>query len=315
MARDIGAGADGTLKIIDLSGHVFTWGDGWQENHNVGSVSRIAVAPDGRAWIVTTDGTIYQQTGPSSWKQVHNALAMDISVAADGTVWIATKGGGTRKLTDTSSSMWTEMGVLGSQAYNIAAHNYAYATRTDGAIFKEETYAAPLPAPPPAPLLPLPNPVTDPIVFDGNTSATVALGTLPASFTVSAEVRIDASSQWQHVIELGGLEHGMTGAPFRLEVGNEGQWYVAIGDGTSYAEATIPGAWTYGSWTPITVTYNQGVCKLYENGQLLHTFTADKDVTLAEGSLILGSYQGNQRYFQGGLRNVSITAGETPPVQ
>ncbi len=49
--------------------------------------------------------------------------------------------------------------------------------------------------------------------------------------------------------------------------------------------------------------------------KLLHTFTADKDVTLAAGSLILGSFQGTQRYFQGGLRNVSITEGETPPGQ
>ena len=93
----------------------------------------------------------------------------------------------------------------------------------------------------------------DLVEFDGSTSSTVALGTLPASFTVSAEVRVGASSQWQHVIEFGGVEHG-NDAPFRLEVGNEGQWYVAVGDGASFSAADIQGAWNYGSWTQITVT-------------------------------------------------------------
>lgn len=148
--------------------------------------------------------------------------------------------------------------------------------------------------------------------FGGGDANTVGQVQLPNAFAVHAEVRVDASSQWNHVIEVGGAEWEFN-APFRLEVGDEGQWYVAVGDGASFAEAEIAGTWRYGDWVRVLFTYDGTTGHLYEaNGlqaeyELLGSFNAGKDVTKAAGSLVLGSYAGTSRYFKGALRNVSLT--------
>ena len=41
---DVGIGADGTVRIINSIGYIFTLTDtGWEENHNLGNASSIAV--------------------------------------------------------------------------------------------------------------------------------------------------------------------------------------------------------------------------------------------------------------------------------
>ena len=151
------------------------------------------------------------------------------------------------------------------------------------------------------------------IEFNGTESTTV-IGDyyqLPNSFTFSADVRIDASSPHNFIIDIGGKEAGYEGA-FRLEVANEGQWYVAFGDRQSYADAEFMGGWTYGAWTQVTVTYDDGVCTIYENYQPIHTFTPDMDVTLG-GTLVLGSLTGTSAFLDGALRNVSLKEGVHAP--
>ena len=141
LAQDIGVGADGTVKIASKSGHVFTNGgpSGWTENHNVGSVEQIAVDPDGMAWVVTTDGTIYRQVqSGSGWQQIHNALAHDIGVGADGTVMIISTSGHIFSLTGTDE--WTEhFNLWGGQSARIAVDSdgMAWVVRDNGAIFRQ----------------------------------------------------------------------------------------------------------------------------------------------------------------------------------
>jgi|GEM_PF-3097835 hypothetical protein len=156
--------------------------------------------------------------------------------------------------------------------------------------------------------------------FNGQTSQTVSLFRLPQSFSFTAEVRIDASNQWRHLIEVGGREYTWH-CPLRIEVGNQGQWYIAVGDGTSYVDADFQGSWSYGVWTKILFTYVNGVGKFYENDKLIKEFAINKNVGAVQGSLILGSYKGTERFFQGAIRNGRIVAGElttgptTPPPQ
>lgn len=158
------------------------------------------------------------------------------------------------------------------------------------------------------PYLQLPN-----FEFNGQFSETMGVYQFPQAFSLETEVRIDASNQWRHLIEVGGKEFGWN-APLRLETGNEGQWYLAVGDGASYVEAEFPGFWNYGDWTKILITYFNGTIRFYEQGQLIQQFVANKNMGAVQGSLILGSYQGQDRFFQGGLRNARIVTQDlTPP--
>ena len=147
--------------------------------------------------------------------------------------------------------------------------------------------------------------------MDGQTTQNLGAYTLPQDFSFEAEVRTDASDQWRHLVEVGGVEY-VWNSPFRVEVGNEGEWYFCIGDGASYGEAYFSGSWRYGDWVKVLFTYVNGVGKFYENGVLLHEAVINKNVALS-GSLIVGSLQGTQRFFQGGIKNGRIVAGELTP--
>ena len=143
--------------------------------------------------------------------------------------------------------------------------------------------------------------------FDGGTSHTIGVVTLPPSVSFSAEVRVDASDQWRHLIEVGGKEHGWN-APFRLEVGEEGQWYLSLGDGSDYREASAYGSWTYGQWIDVRFTYAGGVARLFENGDQILELDAGMDITAVSGSTIVGSFQGETRFFEGAIRNAELTS-------
>ena len=147
--------------------------------------------------------------------------------------------------------------------------------------------------------------------MNGQMTQNLGQYTLPQDFSFEAEVRIDASNQWRHLVEVGGVEY-VWNSPFRLEVGNEGEWYFCVGDGASYQEAYFSGAWRYGDWVKVLFTYVNGVGKFYENGVLLHEAAFNKNVAIP-GSLIVGSFQGDNRFFQGAMKNGRIVAGELAP--
>lgn len=135
---------------------------------------------------------------------------------------------------------------------------------------------------------------------------------LPQDFSFEAEVRVDASNQWRHLVEVGGVEYEWH-CPLRIEVGNEGQWYIAVGDGGSYVDTDFQGSWQYGVWTKVLFTYVNGVGKFYENDVLIKEFVINKNVGAAPGSLIVGSFKGTERFFQGGIKNGRIVTGELTP--
>jgi len=68
------------------------------------------------------------------------------------------------------------------------------------------------------------------------------------------------------------------------------------------------------------LTYNAGVCKVYENDQLLHTFEVDKDFSALQGGMNVGGVNipgvGIVNGFQGKLKNLLIEEGahDPPPV-
>ena len=99
FARDIGAGADGSIwaitKIAYQGGYEIAW---WNEPAGGGcavidgGAVQLSVDPQGNPWIVNDVGIIYRRSG--SWKQLSgnwqplSGTARDIGVGADGSVWI-----------------------------------------------------------------------------------------------------------------------------------------------------------------------------------------------------------------------------------
>jgi hypothetical protein len=130
---------------------------------------------------------------------------------------------------------------------------------------------------------------------------------LTPNFHVRADVLVHSSDQWDHLIEIGSHAYEWNG-PLRLEVGNEGEWYVSVGDGAGYSELYQPGSWRYGEWVTVEVEYKGGAIRIWENGQYLGVKQADIDVTAVGGELNLGHFARGGRNFHGALRNVVIQA-------
>lgn len=104
-ATDIAVGANGTTWITGTN----PLGGGYQVYQYTGNSFaptdgggvRVAVAPDGKPWVITSEGLIFRRTtntaSSGSWEQIGGQLASDIAVGGNGAVWITTKtplGGG-----------------------------------------------------------------------------------------------------------------------------------------------------------------------------------------------------------------------------
>ncbi|MDP9199388.1 MAG: hypothetical protein M3O07_09275 [Pseudomonadota bacterium] len=89
-ARDVGVGADGSVWVIGTNAVGGGYGIYRRTNNtwvNVpGGAERIAVDPQGNAWVVNNTNTISRFDG-SQWVTVSGQTARDIGVGANGTVW------------------------------------------------------------------------------------------------------------------------------------------------------------------------------------------------------------------------------------
>ena len=137
---------------------------------------------------------------------------------------------------------------------------------------------------------------------------------LPESFSFRAQLRIFPETdprnreKWRHVIELGAPEYGWN-CPFRLEVGDEGEWYVAVGDGNSYSDLTVNGGWTYNTDIYLLFTFENGVGKLYQNGVLIGELNTNLNISGISGTLITGSNKGAGRFLEAFTPNIEFQSG------
>jgi len=115
--NDIGIGANGWIWIIGTDSYPYWW-DGRAFNKFVGLGVKISVGPDGKPWVVTGAGTIFQWTGSlpavgypiqGAWKQ-YPGWASDISVGPDGTVYVV---GGSNVIYRWNGTGWVNEGVAG----------------------------------------------------------------------------------------------------------------------------------------------------------------------------------------------------------
>lgn len=117
---------------------IFKWNAqrvGWDLDSAGGKASRIAVAPDGSPWAVTSAGQIFHLAG-GSWQRVEG-LAKDIGIGSDGTVWAT--GGDPRTLQDVpifrlDPGGWTN---IGGAALNISAGRSAqpFVVNAEGRVY------------------------------------------------------------------------------------------------------------------------------------------------------------------------------------
>jgi streptogramin lyase len=114
-ARDVGVGADGSVWVIGTNAVPGGYGIYRRANNtwtNIpGGAERIAVDPQGNAWVVNSTNNIFRFEG-SRWVQTTGG-ARDIGVGANGTVWVigtnAEAGGyGIYRSTDKGAN-WTKI--------------------------------------------------------------------------------------------------------------------------------------------------------------------------------------------------------------
>ena len=137
---------------------------------------------------------------------------------------------------------------------------------------------------------------------------------LPESFSFRAQLRIFPETdprnreKWRHVIELGAPEYGWN-CPFRLEVGDEGEWYVAVGDGTTYSDLTVNGGWTYNQDIYLLFAFENGVGKLYQDGVLIGELYTNLDISGIPGTLLTGSHVASGRFLEAHAPKIEFQSG------
>jgi hypothetical protein len=91
-ASDIGAGADGSVWILNTEGVPARWMSSSKEWRALnaapsGKTQRIAVSPDGKPWVVNSDGKVSRYDG-KQWLDLPAREAAEIAIGPEGTVYI-----------------------------------------------------------------------------------------------------------------------------------------------------------------------------------------------------------------------------------
>lgn len=144
--------------------------------------------------------------------------------------------------------------------------------------------------------------------FDNESSEYLNAGSLihtSNSFTIEMWAKVNSSDQWDHVIENGGVQYNF-GANYRFELGNQGELFFGMSDGSSSTDITISAGWTYGNWYHWAISYDGTTLRVYQDGVQVGSKTASVSISGRSGTLLMGSYRGSERYFDGTLDEVRI---------
>ncbi len=139
LAKDIGAGANGTIWVIGTNPvpggfGIYQWnGRNWV--NRPGGAVRIDVGPNGAPWVVNDSGRIFQWVN-GAWAH-KPGLAKDIGIGSDGSVWVigtnAVAGGyGIYKW---NGANWANV-AGGAVRIDVGANGVPWVVNTSGNIFK-----------------------------------------------------------------------------------------------------------------------------------------------------------------------------------
>src|SRR5258708_28707587 len=86
-AQDIAVGKNGSVWATGTNSAIYRWnGSSWETIP--GGASRIAVDPDGAAWVVNAGGDIYKYNLANKNWEIKQGKAKDIGIGADGSIWV-----------------------------------------------------------------------------------------------------------------------------------------------------------------------------------------------------------------------------------
>lgn len=86
--RELAIGADGSVFAVNFDSALLRWNNGQNKFLGFpGQFTRIAVAPDGKPWGVTSKGEVFRHDG-TDWRLVYNITASDVAVSYNGTVMV-----------------------------------------------------------------------------------------------------------------------------------------------------------------------------------------------------------------------------------
>lgn len=131
------------------------------------------------------------------------------------------------------------------------------------------------------------------------------------TFTVEFWANIPATSNaWDHIVENGSVQYGYNGA-YRIQVGNEGEVYCAVGNGAGYNDGGYASGynlgWEYGEWNHYALTYDGDTVRVFLNGvERISYTTGGMDITTGDGTLLFSSWQNVNRFYNGMLDEVRI---------
>jgi hypothetical protein len=127
------------------------------------------------------------------------------------------------------------------------------------------------------------------------------------NFSVSLWLNMpEALAGWAHIVENGFPEHSWQCA-YRIEPGAaEGSFFVATGDGAGIAEREYAAGWKLGEWFNIVYTHDGAKGRLYMNGNEVGDIDAAIDISEATGTLNIGSWEGQNRFYKGLADEIAI---------
>ena len=134
-AIDIGAGADGSVWVIDdYNRQVYRYTESGWEDLGLSNSGRIDVGPDGTAWVVREDTRInYYDSTLEDWDLVEGH-AIDIGVGANGHVWAISPEGKIYRRHANPADGWQDMdGTAGR--IDVDHNGLAWVVQADGKIY------------------------------------------------------------------------------------------------------------------------------------------------------------------------------------
>ena len=131
------------------------------------------------------------------------------------------------------------------------------------------------------------------------------------SFTVEFWANIPSTSTpWDHIVENGSVQYDYRGA-YRMQVGNEGEVYCAVGNGSTYNDGGYGSGynlgWEYGEWNHYALTYDGDTVRVFLNGvERISYTTGGLNIMQGDGTLLFSSWKGVDRFYNGILDEVRI---------
>jgi hypothetical protein len=134
-ARDIGAGANGSVWIVGSDRGVYQWNDNaysWQQV-NGSNARRITVAPDGTPWITNTDSRVFRRRG-GNWQELPGE-ARDIAAGADSSVWAVGENRSLYKWNEDAYT-WNQFSGSNGEMMAVTGGGTAWLVNADGNIYQ-----------------------------------------------------------------------------------------------------------------------------------------------------------------------------------